>query len=80
MFNEELIDLCADVHQAYLDAEYSNIEAMSAVFDYLAAHLEPIHNNAIDDYWTGYLDAFSDVKQTFLNQAALIQIDEADFE
>lgn len=76
MFNEELIDLCADVHQAYLDAEYSNLEAMSAVFDYLAAHLEPIHNNAIDDYWIGYLDAYGDIKQTLMDQASTVEFSE----
>jgi hypothetical protein len=78
MFDERLIDLCADVHQAYLDAEYSNLEAMAAVFDYLAAHLEPIHNNAIDDYWTGYMDAYHDIKSMFSDQAATVPIGEVD--
>lgn len=70
--NDRLIDLCADVHQAYLDAGYSNLEAMSATFDFLAYRLMPVHDNAIDDYWTGYLDAFVDIKSILFNDAASV--------
>lgn len=67
--NDHLIDLCSDVHQAYLDADYSNLEAMSATFDFLACRLQPVHENAIDDYWTGYLDAFDDIKALLFDEA-----------
>lgn len=73
--NDRLIDMCADVHQAYLDADYNFLEAMSATFDFLAFKLNPIHENAIDDYWTGYLDAFEDIKKILFEEAGSVPFD-----
>lgn len=71
---ENLIDLCADVHQAYLDADYSSLEAMSATFDFLAYRLQPIHRNAIDDYWSGYLDAYDDIRSQLFDEAVSVSM------
>ena len=69
-----LIDNCTDVLMAYRDAGYSDLEAMAAVFKYLSAKLEPIHQNAIDDYWTGYLDAYHDIKNQLLTESSFVDV------
>lgn len=73
MTPDYLIDNCTDVLMAYRDIGYSDLEAMGMAFKYLAAKLEPIHNNAIDDYWIGYLDAYQDIKKQLITEAGSVE-------